>query len=132
MIESALEAKFVKGIRKAGAVAWKFVSPGHSGVPDRLVLIPGGRVIFVELKTETGSLTALQIETHNQLRDLGFEVRTLYGKQYVEGFIREIQSLGLSETRRRVDPVAPQVRALSLDGSGQDSDYTDSCKQTTE
>lgn len=90
MREATIEQAFVKGVKKAGGKAWKFVSPGRSGVPDRIVLLPGGKVIFVELKTETGALTPLQIEVHNQLRALGFDVRTLYGRQYVSGFLEEI------------------------------------------
>ena len=128
MREANLERRFVKGVKDAGAVAWKLICPGHSGVPDRIVLIPGGKIVFIELKTESGSLTPLQIETHNELRDLGFDVRTLYGKPYVEGFIHELRSMGLSGTRRTMDPVAPQVRAIPLDGIGQDGDYTDGCK----
>lgn len=128
MREANLERRFVKGVKDAGALAWKFTSPGHSGVPDRIVLIPGGRVVFVELKTETGTLTPLQIETHNELRDMGFDVRTLYGKQYVEGFIHELRSLGLPETRRKVDPIEPQVRSILGYGFRQDRDYTDGCK----
>ena len=128
MLESSLERRFKKGVEQAGAIAYKFVSPGRSGVPDRMVLIPGGHVIFVELKTETGSLTPLQIETHNQLRDCGFDVRTLYGKQYVEGFIHELQSMGLSKASRRMDPVSPQVRAVLEHGAWKNSDYTDGCK----
>lgn len=90
MREATIEQRLVAGVKKAGGKAYKFTSPGHSGVPDRLVLLPGGRVIFVELKTEKGRLSPLQIETHNQLRALGMDVRTLYGKPYVDGFLEEI------------------------------------------
>lgn len=90
MLESTIERRLVNGIKNAGGVAWKFVSPGHSGVPDRIVMLPGGKIIFVELKTKTGALTPLQIETHNRLRALGVEVRTLYGKDYVDSFLEEI------------------------------------------
>ena len=116
MLESSLEKRLVKGLSDAGALAMKFTSPGRAGVPDRIVLLPGGRVIFVELKTEKGHLTELQISTHNTLRSFGFDVRTLYGKQYVEGFIHEIRSLGLPTARRRVDPVTPQLRTFLGDG----------------
>ena len=95
MKESTIERRLVQGIKKAGGLALKFVSPGHAGVPDRLVLLPRGRVIFVELKTEHGALTPLQIETHNQLRALGCEVRTLYGSDYVAGFLQEVEKNAL-------------------------------------
>ena len=90
MREATIEQRLVAGVKKAGGKAYKFTSPGNSGVPDRLVLLPGGRVIFVELKTEKGKLSPLQIEIHNQLRALGMDVRTLYGKTYVDGFLEEI------------------------------------------
>jgi hypothetical protein len=60
--EAKLEAKFREKIKKAGGVAFKFVSPGYSGVTDRLVLIPGGTVVFVELKDGNKSLSALQVQ----------------------------------------------------------------------
>ena len=90
MRESAVERKLVKGIRKLGGVALKFVSPGHAGVPDRLVLLPGGRIIFVELKTTTGRLSALQLVTHINLTELGFPVCTLHGTEEVDQFLREV------------------------------------------
>lgn len=91
MLESTIERRLVDGVKALGGKAWKFTSPGHAGVPDRIVMLPGGRLIFVELKTKTGRLTPLQIETHNQIRALGFEVQTLYGKDYVEVFLDEIR-----------------------------------------
>ena len=104
MREATIERRLVVGIRKAGGLALKFTSPGHAGVPDRIVLLPGGKIIFVELKTYTGRLTPLQISVHNKLRALGFDVRTLYGKDYVEGFLHEVQAMGLSADGGRVDP----------------------------
>ena len=48
------------GIRKLGGRAFKWVSPGNDGVPDRIVVLPGYPAVFVELKTITGRLTSLQ------------------------------------------------------------------------
>lgn len=90
MKESAVENKLVRGVRYRGGRAYKFVSPGNSGVPDRMCILPGGRIIFVELKTDTGHLTPLQIENHRHLRELGCDVRTLYGSKDVEEFLDEI------------------------------------------
>ena len=55
--EANLERSFCNRLRKAGCLVYKFVSPGNDGVPDRIVITPGGRVIFVELKTERGKLS---------------------------------------------------------------------------
>ena len=58
MRESAIEALLVPVCTSAGGRCYKWVSPGNSGVPDRIVFLPGGKVIFVELKTETGRTSA--------------------------------------------------------------------------
>ena len=116
MKESAIERRLVTAVKKAGGLAWKFVSPGHSGVPDRIVMLPYGQIIFVELKTETGKPTPLQLQTHRQLERMGFRVRVLYGKNDVEGFIYEVQAMGIPAASLRVDPIAPQVRAFLGDG----------------
>ena len=52
----------------------KFVSPNFSGVPDRMILLPGGRIIFAELKAPGQKARKLQLRVHQMLRELGFEV----------------------------------------------------------
>lgn len=94
MLESTIEKALVRGIREAGGWAIKLTSPGNSGVPDRLVLMPGGRVIFVELKTDTGRLSTLQEFVHGRLRRLGMDVRVLYGMQAVRQFADEMMLEG--------------------------------------
>ena len=125
MKESTLERRLVDGVKRAGGIAWKFTSPANAGVPDRLITMPGGRVIFVELKTETGTLAPIQRVQQNKLKLLGHDVRTLYGKQEVEDFIDELQTMGIPGCGREVDPLAPEVRALSLNGPGEDSNHAD-------
>jgi hypothetical protein len=90
MRETVIERRLTQAVRKAGGVAYKFVSPGHSGVPDRLIILPSGRVIFVELKTETGKLSKLQIATQALMRKMGVDVRTLYGADQVDRFVEEV------------------------------------------
>ena len=87
MKESAFERKLVDGVKQKGGRAYKFVSPGTPGVPDRIVVMPGGRIIFVELKTTFGKLSAAQKSIQAKLRQLGTEVYTLYGVIDVEGFL---------------------------------------------
>ncbi len=60
--------------KKAGGKAYKFVSPGCTGVPDRLVCLPGGRVFFVELKSEGRKSSENQKRRQQELRELGFTV----------------------------------------------------------
>ena len=90
MLEKEIEKKLVVGVRKIGGVAYKFVSPGNDGVPDRMVLLPGGSVIFAELKTEVGKLSSRQKIQIKKLQALGFDVRTLFGAAEVEEFLEEI------------------------------------------
>ena len=77
-------------IRKAGGRAYKFVSPGNNGVPDRLVLFPGGRVVFVELKAPGKKSTALQTAQQKKIKALGFKVYVIDSKTGVDVFLREV------------------------------------------
>lgn len=69
MKEREVEKMLVDGIRKLGGRAFKWVSPGNDGVPDRIVVLPGLPAIFVELKTITGRLTSLQRVQLKRLKD---------------------------------------------------------------
>ena len=60
MLEKEIEKILVQGVKALGGKAYKWVSPGNNGVPDRIVILPRKVPVFVELKTEFGSLTALQ------------------------------------------------------------------------
>lgn len=72
--------------------AVKFVSPGLSGVPDRLLLIPGGRVAFAELKAPGGRLRPLQVRRKAQLEAMGFPVYVIDRIDSIGGVLDEIQS----------------------------------------
>ena len=71
MLESKLEQKLIAHIKKLGGIAYKFTSPNRRGVPDRLCVMPCGRVFFVEVKAPTKQPTALQQHEHELLRELG-------------------------------------------------------------
>ena len=77
MLERELEEKFRRRVKAAGGKAYKFVSPGNDGVPDRLVVLPGGRIGFVELKQKGQRPTALQQKRILELRSLGCVVMVL-------------------------------------------------------
>lgn len=87
MRESKLEARLVRGVKALGGVAYKFVSPGNVGVPDRLVVLPGGVVAFVELKAEGGRLSPMQGRQISRLRDLGADVTVVRGAEGVERYL---------------------------------------------
>lgn len=90
MKESAIEARLVKQVQSRGGLCYKFVSPGNPGVPDRIVITPAGRTIYVELKTEVGRLASIQKYQHEELRRRGADVRTLKGADQVTAFIEEV------------------------------------------
>ena len=79
MAEKDIERFLVNGVKKLGGVAYKFVSPGNAGVPDRLIVMPGGRVYFVELKTDAGYATVLQKRQMDRLLRLGCDVKLVCG-----------------------------------------------------
>lgn len=89
MLEKDIEKLFRDEIKKAGGEAYKFTSPGNDGVPDRIVMLPGGRIVFVELKTDTGKLSKLQELQCRQIADLGQTVRVLHGLAEVRDFFLE-------------------------------------------
>jgi hypothetical protein len=74
MRESAIEAYLRDRVKELGGKAYKFVSPGNTGVPDRLVCLPGGRIAFAELKAPGKKPTAIQRAQHRKFRGLGFIV----------------------------------------------------------
>lgn len=72
MNEKLIERKLREEVRRRGGLALKFASPYHRGVPDRIVLMPGGRVAFAEIKTTGMRPTPLQEVAIEKLRQLGF------------------------------------------------------------
>lgn len=96
ILEKEIESYFVRRCASAGALAWKFVSPGRSGVPDRIVIIPGGRVVFVELKAPRKKPRPLQKVTIAELREAGCKVYVIDSKEKVQEFIEsEVRTDGV-------------------------------------
>ncbi len=89
MLEKDIEKLFRDEIKKAGGKAYKFTSPGNDGVPDRIVMLPDGRIVFIELKTDTGKLSRLQELQCRQIAELGQTVRVLHGLAEVRDFFLE-------------------------------------------
>lgn len=74
MLEKDIEQKLIQPIRKIGGLCLKFETPGYTGVPDRIILLPGGIVRFVETKNKGKKERARQVLVHGILRALGFTV----------------------------------------------------------
>ena len=92
MREKTIEQKFRAAVKAAGGLAVKFASPGFDGVPDRLALLPGGRMAFVEVKAPGKKPRPLQLARHRLLRQLGFKVYVLDDEGQIGGMVDEIQS----------------------------------------
>ena len=89
MLEKDIEKLFRDEIKKAGGKAYKFTSPGNDGVPDSIAMLPGGHIVFVELKTDTGKLSKLQELQCRRIAELGQTVRVLHGLAEVRDFFLE-------------------------------------------
>jgi len=92
MKEKGIEQKFVDEVKRINGFAIKLVSPGFSGLPDRLVLIPDGKIGFVEVKAPGKKPRRLQRSRHDQLRKLGFKVFVLDNINQIGGIIDEIRT----------------------------------------
>lgn len=90
-LERDIERALVGMVKRHGGFCLKWVCPGWSGVPDRIILLPGGRVLFAETKRPKGGrLSSLQIWWHEKLRGLGFKVWIIWNKSDISTLERVI------------------------------------------
>lgn len=87
MKESYIEYYLVRSVQKMGGYALK-LAPTLSGLPDRIVLLPDGKVKFAELKSDTGEAKPLQLLWQKRLKELGFESEILNSKEAVIRFLQ--------------------------------------------
>lgn len=84
-LEKDIEGKLRTMVVRHGGLCLKWVCPGWSGVPDRIILLPGGRIIFCELKRpKGGKYSALQDKWKDWLTGLGFEYRRIRNQQELD------------------------------------------------
>ena len=88
--EQQIEKRLIKKVKEFGGKALKFISPGLRGVPDRIVLLPGARIYFVELKRPGEKLMPQQEKRRDELISLGFKHYELDSYEAVEVFINEV------------------------------------------
>lgn len=93
MRERDVEKRLTQGVKNLGGLCLKWVSPGNVGVPDRIVLLDG-EVIFVELKTEHGRLSPVQVRQLERIAMRGGEVEVLWGMSAVEDFLKRLGNRG--------------------------------------
>lgn len=91
MREKDIEHKLVTETVRRRGVALKFVSPGCIGVPDRIVMLPDGRMGFVELKAPGKKLRPIQIRRIQQMQNMGFKVFVVDGIEQIDYVLDEIE-----------------------------------------
>ena len=87
MTEKQIEMKLIKETKKHGGLALKFISPGFVGMPDRILLLPGSKMAFVEVKAPGAKPRPLQRKRHETLRSLGFKVYVLDDERQIAAVI---------------------------------------------
>lgn len=92
MREKQIEQKLAQAVNKKGGLCLKFVSPNFDGMPDRLILLPHGKIAFAELKAPGKKPSPLQITRHNALMKLGFCVFIIDSVEQIGAILDEIQS----------------------------------------
>lgn len=90
MREKAIEQQLRTTVKGMGGIALKFVSPGMSGVPDRLVLLPGKRLAFVEVKAPGMQMRPLQVKRKRQMEALGFSVYVLDDVAQIQQILKDM------------------------------------------
>ena len=90
MREKQIESKLVKAVRDVGGMSPKLVSPGMAGMPDRMILLPGCRIAFVEVKAPGKKPRQLQIYRNEQLRSLGFPVFVLDDPERISEILKGV------------------------------------------
>ena len=92
MLERQVEKALVSAIKKAGGIAPKLTSPGTAGMPDRIVILPGGHICFVELKAPGQQPRPIQLRQMARLTNLGCMVRTIDHPNQIQELIDEIRT----------------------------------------
>lgn len=115
MRESVIEREFVKAVRKAGGTAYKLTSQTANGLPDRLVLFPPAKTVFMELKAPGKMLRPLQRKRRRQLMKLGFPVLCIDRLSQIESAISAIQNWTPGEPfPKGIGAIIPELKAISL------------------
>jgi len=91
MQESEIDRWLGRQLRGMGCLYYKWVSPGCVGVPDRIVIIPGGRILFLELKTENGDLSAAQKFQIRKLKAAGVPAGVIHGMPEAAALVKTIR-----------------------------------------
>jgi len=89
--ESTIEKHLVAQVKALGGMAYKFTSPAHRGVADRVVCLPDGQTWFVELKAPGGRLSELQKIFAEDMARMNQRYVCLWSKEHVEEWLNDCQ-----------------------------------------
>lgn len=87
--EKALEYKLKSEVENLGGYTFKLLSTHLTGLPDRLCLIPKGKIFFAEIKTTKKKPTKIQLWWHRKITDLGFKVEVIETSEQIKKIIRD-------------------------------------------
>ncbi len=88
--EKVVERKLVELVKMNGGMCIKLLCDQLIGLPDRMCLFPGHKMVFVELKTTGRKPKRIQMYMHNKLRALGFRVEVIDTVESVVNFVETI------------------------------------------
>lgn len=94
-----VEKPLIDGITRIGGKCHKFECPGRTGAPDRIVVLPRGKVVFVELKAPQGIMSPMQRVWRDELLGLGCDWRCLSSREEVNEFVAEMEAYVASKVR---------------------------------
>ena len=105
-MEKDIEKWLGTQVTNMGCPYYKFVSPGNRGVPDRIIVVPPGFAIFVELKTDKGRISAIQEAQIKRLQRVGAPVRVVKGRADAERLVADIRvAMALAKEYSRLNPI---------------------------
>jgi len=90
MLERDVEKYLVKQVEALGGLCWKWA--GRVGVPDRVVMLPDGSVLFVEVKTKGGKLSKMQNVVHRKMSEIGHDVYVVWSKKDVDELLTDLSA----------------------------------------
>lgn len=90
MREKEIESALVKRVKENSGLCLKFTSPSMTGIPDRIILLPKGKIGFVETKRPGGEPRPIQVKRIRQLRNSGFKTYVLDSKDKIDEIIKKI------------------------------------------
>lgn len=122
MRESEVEKAFVDAVKAAGGQAMKFTSQTMNGVPDRLVLLLGGKCAFVELKAPGKQMRLLQRKRRLQIQALGFPVFCIDRVEQIQPAIEALQKwMPGNPIPEGIGAKIPDLPMVALLGEGEDT-----------